>query len=97
MEMNIDIDKITDYISVNHSNPFLTISIAAKDLGIHKSKISIIMKSSLKITFKEYLFETRIKKLRQLILKSNFPLKDIYRRVGLPDPVWPATTKDKYI
>lgn len=86
--MNEKVNLILDFIAANHSNTSLTMEITGKELGMSEKEINFLLNSSLKITFSKYLMQTRLREMRRLLTQTQLPIGDVYRRVGLPDPVY---------
>lgn len=87
METKENLNRIIDYIADNFNNSVLTIRVAENDLGIPEKEISSLLYTYLNTTFKEYLMQTRINEMRRLLVQTNLPIREIYPRIGLPDPL----------
>lgn len=73
-----------NYIDKNYSNN-LQINDIARFLGLHPNYLSTIFKQETGVTPKEYLIQLRIKKARELLEQTNYPINVISNSVGYSD------------
>jgi AraC-like DNA-binding protein len=73
-----------NYIDKNYSQN-LQINDIAQFLGLHPNYLSTIFKQETRVTPKEYLIQLRIKKARELLEQTNYPINVISNSVGYSD------------
>jgi AraC-like DNA-binding protein len=73
-----------NYFDKNYSDN-LQINDIAKFLGLHPNYLSTIFKQETGVTPKEYLIQLRIKKARELLEQTNYPINVISNSVGYSD------------
>lgn len=66
-----------DYISVNYSNPDLSLNFVADAINVNPSYLSKLFKSSLGINFTEYISDYRVKCSMTLLKETTMTLNDI--------------------
>ena len=84
---NYYIKKI-NYIIENKYSEKLSLTEIAKDFGVSMSYLSSTYSSVTKRSFKEALFETRMKKAKELVIAGIHSTSDIAGMVGLCDEVY---------
>jgi AraC-like DNA-binding protein len=77
-----DLENLVSYISVNYSNPELSLSNIQIDLGLQSSKVSLLLKDKYQLNFKQYLNKLRINEAKRLLKDVNEPISDIAYKVG---------------
>lgn len=75
-------DRIIDYINENYSNTELSRELIAEVFNTQPNYLSTLIKSRLGINFKDYLVNIRIEKAKELLLKDDRNIQDIYKEVG---------------
>ena len=78
--------KALTYIASHHSEPALTRLEVAKVVGISARQLGRIMKTSLGLTFQQYLTNLRMDLARQLLRATEPQVKQIAGDVGFSDP-----------
>jgi AraC-like DNA-binding protein len=73
-----------NYIDKNYSDN-LQINDIAQFLGLNPNYLSTIFKQETRVTPKEYLIQLRIKKARELLEQTNYPINVISSSVGYSD------------
>ena len=80
------IESAKEYISVNYTNPKLSVEMLCEYLHISQSYFSTIFKQQTKQSYVGYLTETRIQKSKELLDRTNEKTYEIAKSVGYDDP-----------
>ena len=81
-EQGNDLERITDFISHNFSNPDLTVDMLAKGAGVSTSKIPTLLKKKFSMNFKQYLNTVRITEAKRLLIDTDHQIVTIAHSVG---------------
>ena len=73
---------ILDYIKTNYTCPSLCPDTIASELGLSTNYIRRLFKLEFGVNLSEYILSIRIAKIKQLIVSSSRPIKDIYGETG---------------
>ncbi len=73
------------YLDENYTNPQLTISMAASEVGMSEVHIRRLFHSEMNMSPKKYLTSVRIKQARSLISSGNYSIAQIAEMVGFYD------------
>ncbi len=79
---DIEKDRIIQYFAKSYSNPNLSLSGMAKDLGIHYARIGNIMKRHFNLGFRQYLNLVRISETKRLLSATDLGITRIALEVG---------------
>ena len=75
-------DPIINYITINYSNPELSVIELQQAMGIHERKISSIIKKKTALSFKQFLNKIRITEAKRLLLESDLNISEIALKTG---------------
>ena len=74
--------RILNYIKENFNDPEISIESIKSNTGIYEKQITSVIKSSTKLTFKQYLNKIRIDEAKRLLLESDRNISEIASLVG---------------
>ena len=77
-----DLKLVLSYINQHYNNPELSLQVIKKALNIHENKISSLIKSSINLSYKDYLHKIRIMEAKRLFEKSNLNINEVATLVG---------------
>lgn len=91
------ISEALDYITKNLSDPKLSMAQVADALNYNYNYFGRLFKSSLGISFKDYVCKVRLKRARQLLLNHDMSILDIAYVIGIPNQSYFSTLfKNEY-
>ncbi|MFN3404876.1 MAG: helix-turn-helix domain-containing protein [Cytophagaceae bacterium] len=76
------IDLITGFISVNYSNPDLSLEEMQKAVGVSSREISNLLKQHYNSSFKSYLNTIRLTEVKRLLKETTKPVSEIAYEAG---------------
>lgn len=82
------IEKALKYIETNYANPYLSIEDVASSIPIHKNYLSLLFKTSLGVTFTQYLTQKRIEQATVLLKSTDYTVSKISNAVGYFDQLY---------
>ncbi|MGM0444557.1 MAG: helix-turn-helix domain-containing protein [Fibrobacterota bacterium] len=81
-EQEEDINRITEQISKNYSNPTFNVEQLAKEAGVSTSRIPSLLKKKFSMNFKQYLNMVRVTEAKRLLLETEHQIVSIAHSVG---------------
>ena len=76
------LNKAIVYLSVNYTDPELSLSAMSLNLGISSRTISAELKKHFNVSFKQYINNIRLSESRRLLKETNLPVNEIAYKVG---------------
>ncbi len=76
------LNKIVEYLFSNYTNPELSLTDMAHELGFSARKISDEIKEHYNLSFKQYINNIRFSEAKRLLKESNLPINEIAYKVG---------------
>ena len=83
--LNMDFQRILDYIQQNYSDSNLTAEQVAEFSGVNKTYLSRLFRAHTGTSYINYLTEVRMNAAKALLKNTSLPLRDIVMRVGYID------------
>lgn len=77
-----EINKITNYLARQYSDPELNLTKTAMEFGIHPVKVGNILKQNFKVNFKTYLNRIRIAEAKRRLISTDRSISEIALSVG---------------
>ncbi|SDZ63215.1 AraC-type DNA-binding protein [Evansella caseinilytica] len=89
------VNKVTDFIEMNYAHQ-ITVTQIADYVGLDRSYLGSLFKSSTNTSIQEYLINYRISKACSLLYNSDLSIGNISRSVGYEDPLLFSKIFKKY-
>lgn len=77
-----ELDTCTKWFFEHYTDPDISLDKMALELGISSRKISDIINSNFKMSFKQYLNTMRLNEAKALLSQTDWPIKEIAMKVG---------------
>ena len=90
------VHKVKDYIQEHYCEEEISLNLLAQLHYVNSSYLSRVFKEKTGSTFTGYLFEIRMKKAVELVLRTDLRVYEIAERIGISDPHYFSSCFKKY-